>query len=133
MTATTTESRVIELTDQLLADLPPASTPAVEFLGAQFDRGLAWVHFAEGDGGLGVPPKLQEQVSSRLRAARAPVAGLRNPIGFGMGADRRHPRQRGPASPLPPPAVHGRGGLVPALQRAGRRLRRGRPGDAGGA
>jgi len=86
MTATITESRVIELTDQLLADHPPASTPAVEFLGAQFDCGLAWVHFAEGDGGLGVPPKLQEQVNSRLRAARAPVAGLRNPIGFGMGA-----------------------------------------------
>ena len=85
-TVTGAEARVVALTEQLLGDHPPDSTPEAEFLGAQFDLGLAWVHFAEGDGGLGLPPRLQEVVTSRLRAARAPSAAGRNPIGFGMGA-----------------------------------------------
>ena len=38
---------------------PPASTEPRVFLGAQYDRGLAWVHFPEGFGGLGLNPKLQ--------------------------------------------------------------------------
>jgi alkylation response protein AidB-like acyl-CoA dehydrogenase len=80
------EARVAALTEQLLADHPPASTSPREFLGAQFDAGLAWVHFPEGAGGLGLSPKLQEVASSRLRAAKAPTAGPRNPIGYGMGA-----------------------------------------------
>jgi alkylation response protein AidB-like acyl-CoA dehydrogenase len=84
--ATDAETRVVELTERLLSTHPPASTPAAEFLGAQFDLGLAWVHFPEGDGGLGLPPKLQGPVGARLRAAKAPSAGLLNPIGFGMGA-----------------------------------------------
>src|SRR6516162_11940685 len=85
-TATDAEARVAELTDRLLESHPPASTPPQDFLGAQFDLGLAWVHFPEGDGGLGLAPKLQEAVSTRLRAARAPSGNVRNPIGFGMGA-----------------------------------------------
>ena len=85
-TATDAEARVTDLTERLLETHPPSSTPPQEFLGAQFDLGLAWVHFPEGDGGLGLAPKLQEAVSSRLRAARAPAASVRNPIGFGMGA-----------------------------------------------
>jgi alkylation response protein AidB-like acyl-CoA dehydrogenase len=84
--ATDAEARVVELTERLLRDHPPASTPVLEFLGAQFDLGLAWVHFAAGDGGLGLPPRLQDAVNARLRAARAPTAAGRNPIGFGMGA-----------------------------------------------
>ena len=36
---------VDQMIDQLLADFPPATTGHVEFLGAQFDRGLAWIHF----------------------------------------------------------------------------------------
>ncbi len=77
---------VAELTERLLAEHPPAATAPRDFLGAQFDLGLAWVHFPAGHGGLGVAPKLQEIVDSRLRAAKAPQAGARNPIGFGMGA-----------------------------------------------
>jgi len=77
---------VTEVVDRLLADHPPASTPARDFLGAQFDLGLAWVHFPEGHGGLGVGPKLQEVVNARLRAVKAPFSGPRNPIGYGMGA-----------------------------------------------
>jgi len=85
--AITDEERLVsELTEQLIADLPPKDAPAREFLGAQFDRGLAWVHFPEGDGGLGLSPRLQELVDTRLRAAGAPQSGVRNPIGFGMGA-----------------------------------------------
>jgi alkylation response protein AidB-like acyl-CoA dehydrogenase len=75
---------VDELVDQLLADLPPATTPAKEFLGAQFDRGLAWVHYPEDCGGLGLTPKDQQRALSRLAAAGAPVSGLKNPIGYGM-------------------------------------------------
>jgi hypothetical protein len=39
------EQRVSDLVDQLLAEFPPKSVSPVEFLGAQFDKGLAWVHF----------------------------------------------------------------------------------------
>ena len=46
-----------ELVDQLVADLPPKETPPEKFLGEQYDRGLAWLHFPEGNGGLGLTPK----------------------------------------------------------------------------
>jgi alkylation response protein AidB-like acyl-CoA dehydrogenase len=84
--STNAEAQVADLTEQLLREHPPASTPPLEFLGAQFDAGLAWVHFPEGDGGLGLPPRLQDVVGRRLRAAKAPTGGARNPIGYGMGA-----------------------------------------------
>jgi alkylation response protein AidB-like acyl-CoA dehydrogenase len=83
---TTDEDRVDRLVDQLLAAHDPAGTPKVDFLGAQYDLGLAWVHFPEGLGGLGVSPKLQRVVNERLLAAGAPLAFARNPIGYGMGA-----------------------------------------------
>jgi alkylation response protein AidB-like acyl-CoA dehydrogenase len=71
---------------QLLAEFPPATTAEREFLGAQFDAGLAFVHFPEGYGGLGLPRRLQPMISSRLRRAGAPNGGTRNPIGYGMAA-----------------------------------------------
>jgi alkylation response protein AidB-like acyl-CoA dehydrogenase len=80
------EQRVSELVDQLLADHPPASTTPKVFLGAQFDLGLAFVHFPVGNGGLGLSPKRQELVNARLREASAPSSFWRNPIGIGMGA-----------------------------------------------
>jgi alkylation response protein AidB-like acyl-CoA dehydrogenase len=83
---TTDEERVGRLVDQLLAAHDPASTPAVDFLGAQFDLGLAWVSFPEGSGGLGMSPRLQRTVNERLLAVGAPLAMVRNPIGYGMGA-----------------------------------------------
>jgi alkylation response protein AidB-like acyl-CoA dehydrogenase len=73
-----------ELVDQLLADKPPAQTPAKEFLGEQFDRGLAWVHFPPDCGGLGLSPGDQQRVQSRLTAGGAPSSGFKNPIGYGM-------------------------------------------------
>jgi len=82
----TDQARVIELTEQLLAEYPPATTDPVTFLGAQFDLGLAWIHFDEGFGGLGLARSLQRPVLERLQAAGAPSAGQRNPIGAGMAA-----------------------------------------------
>src|SRR4051812_35581578 len=80
------EVRVSEAIDRLLKDVPPSSTEARTFLGAQFDAGLAWVHFDEGHGGLGVAPRLQKLVQERLGAAGAPFPLFYNPIGYGMGA-----------------------------------------------
>jgi len=70
--------------EDLLAQFPPASTDPTVFLGAQFDRGLAWVHFPRNCGGLGVSPSLQGRVLTALREAGAPSGGWANPIGHGM-------------------------------------------------
>jgi alkylation response protein AidB-like acyl-CoA dehydrogenase len=72
------------LVDQLLADLPPKENDSVTFLREQFDRGLAWLHFPEGNGGLGLTPKDHQRAQSRLVAGGAPIAGVTNPIGYGM-------------------------------------------------
>ncbi len=72
------------LVDDLLADFPPARTPPEVFLGEQFDRGLAWLHYPVGSGGLGLSPRDQQRAQARLNAGGAPVAGMRNPIGYGM-------------------------------------------------
>jgi alkylation response protein AidB-like acyl-CoA dehydrogenase len=82
----TDEQLVNERLDALLAEHDPKATDARAFLGAQFDAGLAWVHFPEGYGGLGVSPKLQRVVNERIAAAGGPNAYWRNPIGSGMGA-----------------------------------------------
>ena len=77
-------TNVDELVDDLLAECPPATTPAPQFLGEQYDRGLAWVHYPPGCGGLGLSPKDQQHVQSRLHAGGAPAAAVKNPIGYGM-------------------------------------------------
>ena len=82
----TNEQTVDRLVDELLSEFPPATTDPVTFLGAQYDKGLGWVHFPLGNGGLGLPPKLQGVVDTRLRAEGAPNAQSRNPIGHGMSA-----------------------------------------------
>ncbi|MFZ9674355.1 MAG: acyl-CoA dehydrogenase family protein [Ilumatobacteraceae bacterium] len=88
MTATATltadEQKVSSLIDELLSEFPPRSTEPATFLGAQFDKGLAWVHFEPGHGGLGLNPKLQRSINERLFAAGAPNPVARNPIGHGM-------------------------------------------------
>jgi alkylation response protein AidB-like acyl-CoA dehydrogenase len=83
-TRTSDEQQVLDLVEQLLTDVPPASTDPVTFLGAQFDRGLAWVHFEVGHGGLGLNPKLQKLINERIYAAGGPNPVARNPIGHGM-------------------------------------------------
>ncbi len=78
------EERVIAAVERLLDTHPPASTPEREFLEAQYDAGLAWVHFPQGHGGLGASPRLQKVVIERISAAGGPMGGARNPIGYGM-------------------------------------------------
>ena len=77
---------VDERVKNLLAEHDPATTDPRTFLGAQFDAGLAWVHFPEGYGGLDLEPSAQRDVNEKLRAAGAPEAYWHNPIGHGMGA-----------------------------------------------
>src|SRR5262245_28009663 len=78
------EELVSSKLDELLAAYPPASVDERHFLGAQFDAGLAFVHFPVGYGGLGLPRPLQKVIFDRLRHAGAPMPGMRNPIGYGM-------------------------------------------------
>ncbi len=78
------EQRIVELVDRLLSGHDPATTPEREFLEAQYDLGLAWVHFPEGRGGLGLSPKLQKVVVERIGRAGGPIGGAKNPIGYGM-------------------------------------------------
>ncbi|GBG35758.1 acyl-CoA dehydrogenase family protein [Mycobacterium montefiorense] len=71
----------------LLDEHDPATTEPRDFLGAQFDAGLAWVHLPPGFGGCDLPRKAQELVNTRLAAAGAPVGGtVKNFIGMGMAA-----------------------------------------------
>jgi alkylation response protein AidB-like acyl-CoA dehydrogenase len=80
-----TESTVVaERIDRLLSEHDPSSTEPVVFRGAQYDLGLAWVHFPEGWGGLGVRPDLQKEVDHRLREAGAPGANERHFFGLTM-------------------------------------------------
>jgi alkylation response protein AidB-like acyl-CoA dehydrogenase len=80
------EVDVVERIDELLTRYSPATTAAVEFWGAQFDLGLAWVQFPVGLGGLGVDAALQELVTLRLYSAGAPRNFLHNFVGIGMAA-----------------------------------------------
>ena len=93
MTTTVSDASTAEATDiqrrvdELLAAHPPGRTDRKAFLEAQFDAGLAWVHFPEGAGGLGVAPKLQRIVDQALAKAGAPAPDVaRNIIGMGMAA-----------------------------------------------
>ncbi|MFM8626241.1 MAG: acyl-CoA dehydrogenase family protein [Actinomycetota bacterium] len=64
-------ARVEAALDALLAAVDPRSVNNITFRGARFDHGLAWVHFPEGHGGLGVRPELNRLVEERLRKAGA--------------------------------------------------------------
>ncbi|HVF74468.1 MAG TPA: acyl-CoA dehydrogenase family protein [Acidimicrobiales bacterium] len=72
--------------ERLLAEHPPTEVDPRRFLGAQFDAGLAWVHFPEGHGGLGLDPGDQVVVDELLRDAGAPTTPVVSMIGLGMGA-----------------------------------------------
>jgi alkylation response protein AidB-like acyl-CoA dehydrogenase len=68
----------------VLAAHDPASTPRLDFLRARFDAGLAWVHYPEGLGGLGLPRALQTVADAEFAAAGAPDNDPRR-IGIGLG------------------------------------------------
>ncbi|MFP5252640.1 MAG: acyl-CoA dehydrogenase family protein [Actinomycetes bacterium] len=70
--------------ERLLAAYNPATTEKRVFLRARFDAGLAWVHFPEGLGGLGLARGLQAYVDRLLAEAGAPTNDPRA-IGIGLG------------------------------------------------
>lgn len=80
----TSGASIDERIDELLREYPPSTTDAATFLGAQFDLGLAWAQFPEGEGGVGGTPADQLRVLQRLARAGAPTAANRNVIGYGM-------------------------------------------------
>ena len=70
-----------------LADHDPHEMPRQDFLNARFDAGLAWVHYPEGLGGLGLSRSLQQLVDAEFAAAGSPGHDAeRNAIGLGMAA-----------------------------------------------
>jgi alkylation response protein AidB-like acyl-CoA dehydrogenase len=80
---TTAEDELRERVQKLLAGHDPQGD-RMEFLRAQFDAGLAWVHFPVGLGGLDAPRALQSVVDTDLAAAGAPDNDPRR-IGIGLG------------------------------------------------
>ena len=84
MAETYTEEQIDAMVDQLLLEVPPSSVSTQEFLGAQFDRGLGWIHFPVGCGGLSQSPGLQSRINRRLSQGGAPSMDVRNVIGHGM-------------------------------------------------
>jgi alkylation response protein AidB-like acyl-CoA dehydrogenase len=82
MTLLDTESLVSERINALLAELDPRTTDNQVFRGRQYDLGLAWVHFPEGFGGLGLAPNHQKEIDRRLKEAGA--QSVDSPYFFGL-------------------------------------------------
>jgi len=81
------ESDLRERVRAFLATHEPRQTPKQDFNNARFDAGLAWVHYPEGLGGLGLSRTLQAVVDAEFAAAGAPGNDPeRNGIGLGMAA-----------------------------------------------
>jgi alkylation response protein AidB-like acyl-CoA dehydrogenase len=73
--------------EEFLSDNDPKTTDRIEFLRRRFDAGLAWVHYPEGMGGLGLDPSLQPVVEDAFAVAGTPDnAPHLNVVGLGMAA-----------------------------------------------
>jgi len=100
MSAVSDVALLDEAIDRFLGDNPPATTDKHQFWGAQFDAGLAWVHFPVGHGGLGLNPKLAERLDARLGEAGAPrntnvnfmLVGMAGPTIVAMGSEEQKER-----------------------------------------
>ena len=80
------EVLVKEKLDQLVS-LAKNEDSLTEVWGKQFDLGLAWVHFPEEAGGLGVDPKYQLLINETLRKEGISYQNrVANILGIGMGA-----------------------------------------------
>jgi len=82
------EEELRRRTRALLDEVHPETTDAIPFRRKQFEHGLAWVHFPEGHGGLGLSPKMnvvvQDEISKHSKVVHHdPGASI---IGIGMGA-----------------------------------------------
>ena len=75
---------VKERLTQLLDEVDPRTADFVEVRGRQYDLGLAWVHFPEGWGGLGLPPNKQKDIDAGLREAGAGFPEARHFFGLTM-------------------------------------------------
>jgi alkylation response protein AidB-like acyl-CoA dehydrogenase len=75
---------VHERIEQLLATVDPGTTDPASFRRAQYEAGLAWVHFPEGFGGLGLAPSLQREIDARLAEAGVVPHGLFEFFGLAM-------------------------------------------------
>ncbi len=84
---TITDDELKQRTEALIEEVDPHANDQYTFRGAQYDAGLAFVHFPEGKGGLGLSRSKQSIVDQVLRDAKVPYHDLMvNPIGIGMGA-----------------------------------------------
>ncbi|HJY97403.1 MAG TPA: acyl-CoA dehydrogenase family protein, partial [Streptosporangiaceae bacterium] len=82
-----TPEELREQTRAFLAEHDPHEMPRQDFLNARFDAGLAWVHYPEGLGGLGLSRSLQQIVDAEFAAAGSPGHDAEhNAIGLGMAA-----------------------------------------------
>ena len=82
------EEELRERTRALLEEVHPETTDAIPFRRKQFEHGLAWVHFPEGHGGLGLSPKMNvivlDEISKHSKVVHHdPGASV---IAIGMGA-----------------------------------------------
>ena len=103
----------------------PAAMSPHDFRGARFDAGLAWVHFPRGSRWSRARRRdLQPVVDARLARPGRPADDPRIASAWAWPAPTivAHGTRRAEA-PLPAADVHRRGDLVPAVQRARRRLR----------
>jgi len=82
--STDTAALVADRVTQLLDEADPTALSMEEFRGRQYDLGLAWVHFPEGWGGLGIAPNHQREVDAHLREAGARPADSRHFFGLTM-------------------------------------------------
>jgi alkylation response protein AidB-like acyl-CoA dehydrogenase len=82
------EAELRQLVRALLAETHPDEVDRVRFRRAQYDHGLAWVHFPIGLGGLGISPGMQSIVDDEIaNGAKTTYSNMElNPIGIGMGA-----------------------------------------------
>jgi alkylation response protein AidB-like acyl-CoA dehydrogenase len=82
-----TDPELIERTERLVAECHSVLDDQFALRGAQYDAGLAMVHFPEGFGGCGGNRGQQAVVDAVLRTHGVTFEDLRvNPIGIGMGA-----------------------------------------------
>ena len=82
-----TDNEIAERTEAFVAEHRDIADDQFAFRGAQYDAGLAMVHFPEGYGGLGGSRGQQSVVDGILRSNGISYEDLRiNPIGIGMGA-----------------------------------------------
>jgi alkylation response protein AidB-like acyl-CoA dehydrogenase len=77
-----TPDQLRERAREFLAANDPSTMDRMDFLRARFDAGLAWVHFPEGLGGLGLAREMQSVVEAEL--AGTPDNDPRR-IGIGLG------------------------------------------------